>query len=57
MCPKNDRPFGLSLSVLTHWGQDNKSAILQMTFLDAFSWMKTFEFQIKFHWNIVLMFD
>ena len=26
--------------------------ISQMTFSDAFSWMKMFEFRLKFHWNL-----
>ena len=28
--------------------------ILQMTFSKAFSWMRMFEFQIKFHWNMLV---
>ena len=28
-------------STLTHWGREKMAAILQMTFLNAFSWMKT----------------
>ena len=36
---------------LTHWGQDKMAAIFQTTFLNAFSWMKIYEFQLKFHWN------
>ena len=28
---------------LTHWGQDKMAVILQMTYSDAFSLMKTFE--------------
>ena len=30
------------------------TAILRMAFSNAFTWMKTFEFQIKFHWNMFL---
>ena len=37
---------------LTHWSRDEIDAILQMTFSNAFSWMKMFEFQSKFHWNL-----
>ena len=38
--------------VLTHWGRDKMDAILQTTFWNAFSSMKMFEFQLKFHWNL-----
>ena len=37
---------------LTHWGRDKVAASSQTTFSSAFSWMKTFESQIKFHWNM-----
>ena len=37
---------------LTHWGRDKMAAISQMTFSNAFSWMKRFEFLFKFHWNL-----
>ena len=37
---------------LTHWDRDNMAAILWMTFSNAFSWMKIYEFQ--FHWNLFL---
>ena len=45
--------LGKKHSALTHWGQDKMDAILQ-TFLNAFYWMKTFDFWIKFHWNMFL---
>ena len=35
--------------VLTHWGQDKMAAIFQTRFSNAFSWMKMFEFLLKFH--------
>ena len=35
---------------LTHWGRDNMDAIAQTTFSSAFSWMKRFEFRLKFCW-------
>ena len=41
-----------SQAILTHWGWDKMAAISQMTFSSAFPWMKTFELQIKFHWNM-----
>ena len=37
---------------LTLWGRDKMAAIT--TFSYASSSMKTFEFQIKFHWNMIL---
>ena len=39
---------------LTHWGRDKMAAIFQTTFSNAFSWMKMYEFRLKFHWSFVL---
>ena len=39
---------------LTHWGRDNMDAISQTTFSSALSWMKMFEFRLKFHWSLFL---
>ena len=39
---------------LTHWGRDKINAILQTTFSDASSWMKMFEFWLKFHLSLFL---
>ena len=39
---------------LTHWGRDKLDAISQTTFSNAFSWMKLFEYQLKFHWSLFL---
>ena len=39
---------------LTHWGRDKMDAISQTTFSSAFSWMKMFEFRLKFHWSLFL---
>ena len=39
---------------LTHWGRDKMEAISQTTFSNAFSWMKMFEYWLKFHWNLFL---
>ena len=44
----------LGLNKLTHWGLGKIAAISQTTFWSAFSWMKTFKFQIKFHWSLFL---
>ena len=39
---------------LTHWGRDEMAAISQMTVSNAFSWMKMYEFWLKFHWSVFL---
>ena len=39
---------------LTHWGRDKMDAISQTTSSSAFSWMKMFEFRLKFHWSLFL---
>ena len=39
----------------THLPLDTMAAILQMTFSNAFSWMKSFVFWVKFHWSLFLM--
>ena len=36
--------------LLTHWGRDKIDAILQ-TFSNTISWMKIFEFRLKFYWS------
>ena len=38
------------LSGLTHWGWEKMADIFQTTFSNAFSWMKTYEFRLEFHW-------
>ena len=40
---------------LTHLPRDKMAVFLQMIFSDAFSWMKSFVFWLKFHWNLFLM--
>ena len=40
------------LPSLTHWGRDKMAAIFQTTFSNAFSWMKMFEFRLRFHWSL-----
>ena len=53
----NTSPFSVWVpwvSVLTHWGRDKMVAISQTTFSSAFSWMKMFEFRLKFHWSLFL---
>ena len=40
----------LSGYCISHWGRDKMAAIFQTTFSNAFSWLKMFEFQLRFHW-------
>ena len=42
---------------LTHWGRDNMPAISQTTLSNAFSWMKIYEFRLRFHWCLFLRFQ
>ena len=37
---------------LTHWGRDKMVAFSQTTSLNALSWMKMYEFRLKFHLNM-----
>ena len=39
---------------LTHWGRDKTDATSQTTFSSAFSWMKMFDFGLKFQWSLLL---
>ena len=39
---------------LTHWGRDIMDAIFQTTFSNGFSWMKIYEFRLRFHWSLFL---
>ena len=40
--------------ILTHWGRDQMNAISQTMFSNAFSWMKLFDYRLKFHWSLFL---
>ena len=40
--------------ILTHWGRDKMAAVFQTTFSNAFSWMKMYEYWLKFHWSLFL---
>ena len=44
----------LCMDGLTHWGRDKMAAALQTTFSNAFSWVKMYEFWLKFHWSLFL---
>ena len=35
----------------THWGWDKMAAIFHI-FSNAFSWMKIYKFQLRFHWSL-----
>ena len=49
-----DKVYKIPIYSLTHWGRDKMDTILQMTFSNAFSWMKMYEFLLKFHWSLFL---
>ena len=40
--------------VFTHWGRDKIATISQTTVSNVFSWMKMYEFRLKFHWSLFL---
>ena len=42
---------------LTHWGRDKMAAVSRTTLSNAFSWMKLYEFRLRFHWNLFLGFQ
>ena len=46
-------PMALAIR-LTHWGRDKMAAIFQTTFSIAFSWMKMYDFRLKFQWSLFL---
>ena len=52
-CSSNTTPvaFYKCLKQLTHWGWDKRAAIFQNTFSNAFSWMKMYEFRLRFRWS------
>ena len=43
--------------LLTHWGRDKMDAISQTTIWNEFSWMKVYNFCLKFHWSLFLRFE
>ena len=53
---KDVTSIGNPMIKLTHWGWD-KIAISQTTFSNAFSWMKMYEFCLRFHWSLFLRFE
>ena len=42
---------------LPHWGRDKMAAIPQTTSSNAFSWMKLYEFRLRFHLSLFLRFQ
>ena len=40
--------------MLTHCDRDKIAAIFQMTYSNTFSWMKMYEFQLRFYWSLFL---
>ena len=48
---------GLSHDLLTHLPLNKMAAISQTMFSDAFSWMNSFIFWLKFHWSLFLRFQ
>ena len=43
--------------IWTHWGRDKMGDIFQMTFWNAFSWMKMYKFGLKFYWSLFLRLE
>ena len=39
---------------LKHWDCDKMAAISLTTFSNAYSWMKMYEFRLRFHWSLFL---
>ena len=50
----NSRSAILDISDLTHWGRDKMDAISQTPFSIVFSWIKWYEFRLRFHCNLFL---
>ena len=48
-------PVHCFITGFTHWGGGKMVDILHMTYSNAFSWMRMYEFRVKLHWNVFLM--
>ena len=50
----NDRRGNITglIGLLTHWGRDKMAANFLTTISNAFSWMKIYEFRLRFHWGL-----
>ena len=44
----------MEISLLTLWGRDKMAAIFQTIFSNEFSWMKMYEFRLRFHWSLFI---
>ena len=44
----------IAWTTLKHWCKNKMADILQITFSNAFAWMKTFQFQLNFNWGLFL---
>ena len=53
----NKTEEGWPARALTHWGREKMAAISQTTFSSAFSWMKLYEFHLRFHWSLFPRFE
>ena len=53
-CQKIHHGLLTQVCFLTHWGRDKMAAVSQTMFSNAFSWMKMYEFRLKFHWSLFL---
>ena len=42
---------------LTYWRRNTMAAILQMTFSNAFSWMKWYQLRLRFCWSLLPRFQ
>ena len=42
-----------TVGMLTHWGRDKMAAKYLTTFSNAFSWMKMYQFWLRFHWSLL----
>ena len=47
--------YNITAVILTHWGRDKMAAIFQTKFSNAFSWVKMYEFRLRFHWSLFPM--
>ena len=47
--------YDIITPLLTHWGRDKMARILQMTFSDAYSWVKMCIICLKVHLSLFLM--
>ena len=55
---KKEMTVGIFLGMWssTHLSLDKMAAFSQTTFSNAFSWMKMYEFHLRFHWNLFLWY-